>query len=250
LWPSLLRQATTSPSALSSASILKRRRWVPWRKIRSTSLAKARATTDSGQASCERRCHLSPASLVRAASATASSSRGTFEPLRSCMAWIARSSDTCAAKTFSATASKAGGSASSGKWRRGGAWIRSSPADLLSSAVTASTRGSSASLSLTSISSTCPAANSKASRTASRSRRGYDSTIRPTPSPAASFSRMSSTVRRVPATVGLPSMTPSSFVMPLRCCMSVVSFAPHQGSGFLHATTTPQSNSLRPSPVA
>jgi len=36
------------------------------------------------------------------------------------MARIARSSATSAARTFSATASKADGSASSGKWRRGG----------------------------------------------------------------------------------------------------------------------------------
>jgi hypothetical protein len=59
---------------------------------------------------------------VRAASA--SRRGGTPESVSSRIACIARSSDTSAARTFSATASRAGGSASSRKWCRAG--LRSS----------------------------------------------------------------------------------------------------------------------------
>src|SRR5918998_6441403 len=87
--------------------------------MRSISLAKARATIDSGQVSRVGRRHSRLASLVSAASAMASRRVRTSEPLSSRMACIACSSGTPAARAFSATASKAGGSASSGKWRQG-----------------------------------------------------------------------------------------------------------------------------------
>lgn len=82
---------------------------------------------DSGQAPREGRHHSSPASSVRAASA--SRRGGTSEPLSSRIACIARCSDTSAARTFSATASRAGDSASSRKWRRGGASVLSSSSE-------------------------------------------------------------------------------------------------------------------------
>jgi hypothetical protein len=86
-----------------------------------------------GEAPREGRRHSSPASSVRAGSA--SRRGGTYEPLSSRMACIARCSDTSAARTFSPTASRAGGSASSRKWRRGGASVLSSSSQCSSSAV-------------------------------------------------------------------------------------------------------------------